>query len=76
MLTSIVYPPEKRKWIDKYLRGQVELGTMREITRVDKDPVFVSSVELVEDGRSGAGGKTYRLAPNLAETNTRVQLPA
>ena len=73
---SIVYPPEKRKWIDEYLRGWAELGTMCKVTRVDKDPVFVSSVVLVEDGQSGAGGKIYRLAPNLAEANTRVQFLA
>ena len=48
---------------------------MREITRADKDPWFISSVVLVEDGQSGVAGKTYRLAPNLAEANTRVQLP-
>ena len=72
----IVYPPEKRKWIDEYVRGQAELGTMREVTRVDKDPVFISSIVLVEDGQSSAGGKTYRLAPNLAEANTHVQIPA
>ena len=49
---------------------------MQEVTRVDKGPIFVSSIVLVEDGQSGAGGKTYRLAPNLAEVNTRMQLPA
>ena len=71
----IVYPPEKRKWIDEYLRGQAELGIMSEVIRVDKDPMFVSSIVLVEDGQSGAGGKTYRLASNFSEANTRVQLP-
>ena len=49
---------------------------MHEVSRVDKDPVFVSSIVLVEDRQSGAGGKTYRLAPNLAEANTNVQLAA
>ena len=72
----IVYLPEKHKWINDYLWGQVELGTLREITRADKDPQFISSVVLIEDGQSGAAGKTYRLTPNLAEANTRVQLPA
>ena len=48
---------------------------MDKVTRVDKDPVFVSSVVLMEDGQSGAGGKTYRLASNLSEANTRLQLP-
>ena len=49
---------------------------MHEGSRVDKDPVFVSSIVLVENGQSGTGGKTYRLAPNLTEANTYVQLPA
>ena len=49
---------------------------MHEVSRVDKDPVFVSNIVLVEDGQSGAGGKTYRLASNLTEANTYVQLPA
>ena len=36
----------------------------------------MSSIVLVEDGQSGAAGKMYCLAPNLAEANTRVKLPA
>ena len=45
---------------------------MNEVTRVDKDPMFASIVVLVENGQSGAGGKIYRLAPNLAEANNYV----
>ena len=67
-----MYPPHKRRWIEEYLQEQAELGTLQEVTREDKDPRFVSSIALVEDGQSGAAGKTYRLAPNLAEANTRV----
>ena len=67
-----MYPPHKRRWIEDYLQGQAELGTLQEVMCEDKDPRFVSSVVLVEDGQSGVAGKTYRLAPNLAEANTRV----
>ena len=50
----------------------MELGKLMEVTRADKDPLFISSVVLVEDGQSGVTGKTYRLTPNLAEAHTRV----
>ena len=46
---------------------------LKPVTRADKDPVFVSSVVLVRDGRLG---QKFRLAPNLAEVNSRVKLPA
>ena len=50
----------------------MELSSLREVTRADKDPLFISGVVSVEGSQSGAAGKTYRLAPNLAEANTRV----
>ena len=40
----IVYPSEKRKLIDEHLRGQAEIGTMREVTRADKNPIFICSI--------------------------------
>ena len=68
----IKYPPTETKWIEEYLRGQAELGPLKPVTRADKDPVFVSSVVLVREGQSG---QKFRLAPNLAEVNSRVTLP-
>ena len=49
----------------------MELGELREVTRADKDSLFISSAVLVEDSQSGVVGKTYRLAPN-GEVNTRM----
>ena len=49
------------------------MGPLKAVTRADRDPVFISSVVLVREGQSG---QKFRLAPNLEEVNSRVQLPA
>ena len=61
------------KCIEEHLCGQAELGPSKRVTQADKDPVFVSSVVLVRESQSG---QKFHLAPNLAEVNSRVTLPA
>ena len=61
------------KWIEENLRRQAELGPLKPVIWADKDPIFVLSAVLVREGQSG---QKFQLAPNLAEVNSPVTLPA
>ena len=67
---------EEREWVKGYIDNQVEMGVLERVTIADPMPTFISNVVLVREGQSSAKGKTYRLAPNLAEANSRIILPA
>ena len=49
---------------------------LREVKIHEEMPTFLSSVVLVREGQSSLAGKTYRLAPNFAEVNTRIACPS
>lgn len=69
-----MYPPEKRRWIRNYMQAQCRLGVFREIIcGMEPNPDFVSAVVLVANGQSQ---QDYRLCVNLAQVNTRIELPA
>ena len=52
------------------------MGVLREVKIHEEMPTFLLSVVLVREGQSSSAGKTYHLAPNFAEVNTRIACPA
>ena len=52
------------------------MGILREVKIQEEMPNFLLSVVLMREGQSSSAGKTYRLAPNLAEVNARIACPA